>query len=87
MIVDEIEDLNTSAVAQLPMGEIGLPGFIRLGCFKADIGRAGTFAWLGLDEAIAGENLPDGGDGRGAAEFKAQVVGDGVGTGIESLLA
>ena len=41
VVIEEVQDFDATFVAQLPMGEVTLPGFVRLACLKGDVGRAG----------------------------------------------
>lgn len=84
VVVDEAEDLGVGAVGEVPVGEVGLPGFVGEGRFEADIGGAGTFLRLGFDESCGAEMSPDRGGRDGDVVVVGQVPGDGVGAGIEA---
>ncbi|APF40988.1 hypothetical protein BHE16_08200 [Neomicrococcus aestuarii] len=51
VVIEPVQDLDVSAVGEAPMCEIGLPGLVGLGGFKANVGRARAFLRLRDDES------------------------------------
>ncbi len=55
MVVEPVQDFDVGAVGVVPVGEVGLPGFVGLGGFEADVGGFWSFAGSGGDQASPGE--------------------------------
>jgi hypothetical protein len=53
MVVDDVEDLDFAAVGQLPVGDVGLPAFVRLFGAKGSPRRAGPLPRLRHHQAAA----------------------------------
>jgi hypothetical protein len=90
VVVDPGQDLGVAARAAVGagepvMGEVGLPGLVRLVGFEADGGGLGALVGLGDDQPKPREVAGDGGDRDGALMVVSQLPGDGVGSGVESL--
>jgi hypothetical protein len=91
VVVDPGQDLGVAARAAVGagepvVGEVGLPGLVRLVGFEADVGGLGALVGLGDDQPSPREVAGDGGDRDSALMVVSQVPGDGVGSGVESLL-
>jgi hypothetical protein len=50
VVVDDVEDLDVSPIAQLPVGDVGLPAFVGLVGFEAHIRALGPLLRLGSDK-------------------------------------
>ena len=61
MIVEKIEDLHLGAVGQPPEGDVGLPKLVGQIGLESDEGGLGPLVGLGGDQAMTGEDAPDGG--------------------------
>ena len=86
VVVEPVEDLDFTAIGQLPVGEIGLPALVGLGGFKSVVGAAWTFTWLGGDQPVVVQDAPDRRRrGHGQAGL-VQVELQSERTGIESLV-
>lgn len=84
MIVEPGQDLHVAAVGQRPVGEVRLPGLVGLFGGEPAQGRAGAFAWFGVDQAGGGDDPPDGRDRRGWVDaLGGQVPGDGGRPGVQ----
>src|SRR5712664_1470474 len=68
-VVEEVQDLDRTAVGQRPGRGVGLPGFVGQLGRKADEGRLGPFLGLRCDEAVAVKDPPDGGTDGGSLTF------------------
>ena len=75
VIVDEVEDLDAGAVGELPVGGVGLPHLVGEVGFEAYNRRPRALLGLGDDQAVATQDPPDGGGGRGRCRSGSQ--GDG----------
>lgn len=62
LVVEEVQDLDRTAVGQLPGGGVKLPGFIRQLGFETYERGPRSLVWLRCDETLALEDAPDGGD-------------------------
>ena len=51
MVIDDVEDLDVDALAEVPMGDVELPAFVGLFCLEPDVAALGAFVRLGGDEA------------------------------------
>src|SRR5260370_41838140 len=60
-VVEEVQDLDRTAVGQRPGRGVGLPGFVGQFGRKADEGRLWPFLGLRCDEASSFKYPPDGG--------------------------
>jgi len=86
VVVFEVEDLDRTAVSQLPGGGVDLPGFVGQLGHETDEGTTWALLRLGRDQAVALEDPPDG-CGRGwRREAFAEVVEDGLGTPVVTCL-
>lgn len=86
VVVNDVEDVDLDAAGELPVGEVGLPALVGHGCFEADRGAAGALVGLGGDESSLGQDAPDRGWRWGVAVPLGEVVGNGVGTGVQALV-
>ena len=50
VVVEPVQDLDIAAVRESPVGEVGLPGLVRLGGFEADVRGLRAFLRLRGDE-------------------------------------
>ena len=78
VVVEAVEDVDAGAVGELPVGAVGLPELVGEIGLEADERGLRPFARLRGDQAVAGEDAPDGRHRGRGAEFEAEVVGDGV---------
>lgn len=70
MVVEPVEDLNIGAVGQGPVGEVGLPALVGLGCDEVVVRGAGPLPGFGDDQAREVQDAPDrGGRWSPVAEF------------------
>ena len=85
MVVEEREDLDIAAVDETDVRKVSLPALIGLLRFEADVGRARSLLWLGLDKAQSREVPADGcGRDRDGVVMR-KVPGDGAGACVETL--
>jgi hypothetical protein len=78
------EDLDLYAVVELPEGDVCLPRLVGKVCLEADVGALGALMRLRGDEPSSLEDAPDRRHRRDRAVAQAEVIVDGVGTGIEA---
>jgi hypothetical protein len=78
VVVEAVEDLDTTAISELPVRAVGLPEFVGEVGLEADERRLRPFARLRGDQPMASEDAPDRRHRGRGAEFEAEVVGDGV---------
>ena len=64
MVVEEVEDLDFSAVSEGPESDVALPELVGQISFEADKGGLGALVGLRGDQSLAREDAPDGRDGR-----------------------
>ena len=81
-VVEEVQDLDRTAVGQMPGGGVDLPGFVGQLGGKADEGRLRPFLGLRCDEAVTFEDPPDGRHRGRLADLLGEVVVDGVRAGV-----
>jgi hypothetical protein len=86
VVVDDVEDLHVGAVGQLPVGDVGLPAFIRHLRGEPHIRRPRSFLRLRGDAPPAGQDPPDRRDRRRLTVPLTQVEGDGRRPGVQALL-
>ena len=91
VVVEPGQDLGLGAGSSVGcgepvVGEVGLPGLVGLVGFEADVGGLGALVRRGDDQPEPGEVAGDGGDRDGALMVVPQMPGDGVRSGVESLL-
>lgn len=84
MVVEPGDDFDVGAIGEAPVGEVGLPGFIRQRGLESFVGRAGAFSWLGRDAFRRDEFPADRCDRNRESVMCLEVPGDGFGPGIES---
>jgi hypothetical protein len=84
VVVDEVEDLDVAAVGQGPVGDVGLPAFVRLLSGEPDIAVLGTLVRLGDDEATGPQDPPDRRDCRRGVVAAFEVERDRRGAGLMS---
>ncbi len=82
MVVEEVEDLDVLAVGEVPVGGVGLPHLVGEGGLEADEGGAGALLGLRGDQAVAGEDAPDGAGGGNLGKALEEVVADAGGAGV-----
>ena len=82
VVIDNVEHLDVSAVAQAPMGDVGLPPLVWLGRLEPHIGALGPLVGLRDDEASFAQDPPDGGDRGTVAVAALEMEGDGGGAGL-----
>lgn len=85
MVIKEVEDINSSATGEPQVSDVGLPAFVWLCRFEADVGVARSFLWLWGDQARLGDDASDCGNGWDVQALLAKVVGNSVRTGIEAV--
>lgn len=85
VVIEEVEDLHAGAVGEEPVGDIGLPTFVREVGFEAGVGTLRSFLRLGSDETCLMEDAADGRDRRDRGAVVAQMPGDGLSSGIGAL--
>ena len=54
VVIEPVEDLRLAAVSQPPVGDVGLPGLVRLGGLEAGVGAPRALARLRSDQARCG---------------------------------
>jgi len=86
VIVDEVHDLDSSVVFEPPVGDVGLPAFIRQSGFEADPRAARSFAGLWENEPAAFEDPPDRGDSRHRLVDQRQVIVDRLRAGVQAII-
>ena len=84
MVIEQVQDFDVGAVGELPMGRVGLPHLIGQLGLEANPGGLRALVWLRLNQAVGLEDPPDGRPRGGSSEAKPEVVGDGLGAGIEA---
>jgi hypothetical protein len=82
VVVDEVADLDVGAVGEEPVSDVGLPAFVGLGRFEADVAALGPFVRFGNDEAPLGQDPPDRRQCRGLPVASLQVRCDRGRTGL-----
>jgi hypothetical protein len=82
VIVEPGEDLGVGAGGQPVVGEVRLPGLVRLLGGEAQVGGLGPFGRLGDDRAGAGEDPVDRGPRQRELVPVGQVPADGVRAGV-----
>src|SRR3981081_3936373 len=87
MVIEQVQDLDVTAVGQQPVGGVGLPELVGQLGLKAYPRWLGALVWLRLDQALGLEDAPDGRPGGRPSQAEAEVVGDGLGTGVKAGLA
>jgi hypothetical protein len=84
VVVEDVQDLYLRPVAESPMGDVGLPAFIRLVGAEPLPRRSGSFLWLRDDEPAPAQDPPDRGDRRHRVNPGGhQVRGDGLRTRVQ----
>ena len=78
MVVEVIEDLDSAAVGQLPVGEVALPHLVGERRLEADEGATWSLVGLWGDQPLTLEDAPDSGHRGGVQRLQSEVVGDGV---------
>ncbi len=86
VVVDQVQDLDLGATGEPPVGDVGLPAFIRLIGLEPDERAPRALLGLGDDEAPAGKDPPDRCDRWAAAVALGEVEPDRVGPGIKPLV-
>jgi hypothetical protein len=76
VVIEPVQDLDIGAVSESPMGEVGLPGLVRLRCFEAQIGRTGALLRLRDDQARRVQDAPDRRGRRDVETLAFQMPGD-----------
>ena len=61
VVIEEVEDLHLGAVGEAPEGDVGLPELVGEVSLETDEGGARALVGLGRNQALAGEDAPDGG--------------------------
>ena len=86
VVVDEVEDLDVSAVGQGPVGDVGLPALVRQSASKRMKDLFGRFFGSGMTKPrrMSTRQIVET-DGVGS-DLLAEVPVDGVWTGVEALL-
>src|SRR5450759_2658045 len=84
MVIDQVQNLDVGAVGQLPVGRVGLPHLVGQLGLEAYPGRLGALVRLRLDQAVGFADSPDGRPRRSSSEAEPEVVGNGLGAGVEA---
>ena len=85
VVVEPVEDLDVGAVGEAPVGEVGLPALVGLGGVEAAVGGAGSFAWLGDDQAGGVQDAADRGGRRRPVALVLEVPGDRDRAGVQAV--
>lgn len=85
MVIEEVEDINSSATGEPQMSDVGLPAFVWLCRFEADVGVAWSFLWLWGHQARLGDDASDCGNGWDEKALLAKVVGNSVRACVEAV--
>jgi hypothetical protein len=85
MVIEEVEDINSSATSEPQVSNVGLPAFVWLCRFEADIAVARSFLWLWGNQARLGDDASDCGNGWDEKALLAKVVGNSVRACIEAV--
>jgi hypothetical protein len=86
VVIEDVEDLHLGAVGEVPKGDVGLPELVGEVSLEADEGGAWPLVGLGRNQALAGEDAPDGGDSGDFGDQGDQVMGDGLGAGVMAVV-
>jgi hypothetical protein len=82
VVVQGVEDLDSGAVGELPVGGVHGPHLVGLGGLEAGAGRLRAFVRLRGDQAAGLEDAPDGADRGGVAVALLQVERDRLRAGV-----
>ena len=77
--------IGVAAVGEAVVGEVGLPGLVRLGGLEADVGGAWPFPRFGGDQAGPGQVAADRGPRHRLPVVVTQVPGDCFRPGVQAL--
>lgn len=84
MVIEEVQDLGVRAVGQGPVGEVGLPGFVRLVRFEAvQRGFRALLRFRG-DQPVAVQDPANCGSRGRRESFAFEVPGDGDRSGVQA---
>jgi hypothetical protein len=83
-VVQPGQDLAVGAVEEPVVGEVGLPGLVRLIGFEPDVGALGPFGRVRGDRAGPDQDPVDRRPRQGRGVMVGQVPADGVGTGVQT---
>jgi hypothetical protein len=86
VVVEPGEDFAVGAVGELPVGEVGLPGLVRLLGLEADVGGLRLFARFGGDQVGSADDAVDRRSRHRQVAVVLEVPGDGVGAGVEAVV-
>ena len=84
VVVEPGEDLDVGAISEAVMGEVGLPGFVGLFGFEADVGRLRFLLRFRGDQVGAPDDPVDRRSGQLDLVVVFEVPGDRVGASIET---
>ena len=85
VVVEPVEDLDLAPVGQAPMGEVGLPDFVRCRGLEPDPRAARALARLGHDQSGGVEDAPDRRARRHGQARALEVPGDRDRTRVEAI--
>ena len=83
MVVEPGQDLDVGAVGEAVVGEVGLPGLVRLLGGEADVGGLRLLLRFRNDETSAAHGPVDRRSGDGELVVVFEVPGDRVGSGVQ----
>ena len=86
VVIEEVHDLDPGVIGDAPMGNVGLPAFVRQLGLESDPGAPRALVGLGHHEPPTAKHPPDRRDRRHLIVAKAQVVVDRLGPGIQALI-
>ena len=78
------QDLDFGSVCHQPVGRVGLPHLIGQLGLEANPGGLGALVWLRLNQPMGLEDPPYGWPRWRSSEAEPEVVGDGLGAGVQA---
>ncbi len=84
VVIDGVQDLHLGAAREAPVGDVGLPPFVRLLGFEPDLGAPQSLLGLRGDDALTRQDPPDRCHRRSGSMPLDQVERDRVRAGIQA---